>query len=132
MKKSLKPRAMWVVVGMVLVAATAVTVFEVFAPLDSNVEADRQMRTTAVLNGMGRSLDAWVAEHGRAPSAAEAWSVLEAPQVSVKDGWGRRLIYISERGRNGRVFQLRSMGPNAQDDGGDADDMSYPPDARQN
>jgi len=130
MKKSLKARKFWVVAGIVLVAATAATIVEVFAPLDSNVEADRQMRTAASLNVMGRALDACVAEHGRAPSATEAWSVLEAPQVSVKDGWGRRLIYIGERGRDGKVFQLRSMGPNAQDDGGDADDMRYPPGAR--
>ena len=128
MKKTLNLRKLLFGGGSILLISTGAALVWSTSHLDGDVEVDRTMRTAAVLNGMGRSLDAWVVLHGQAP--AEASSALEDPSVSVTDGWGHALIYKREPGRDGRAFQLRSMGPNAQDDGGEGDDVIYTPVAR--
>jgi len=38
---------------------------------------------------------------------------------------GHPLIYRTIVGTGGRKFQLRSMGPNGRDDGGEGDDMGF-------
>jgi Type II secretion system (T2SS), protein G len=95
-------------------------------PLDGNADMHRKMQTKASLEVVGRSLDEWVVQHGRAPNNQEALSVLELRESPVRDGWGHPLIYQAIPGRDGRKFQLRSAGPNGQDDGGEGDDIVFP------
>lgn len=114
--------------GLCLGALAAVgLLYAVMAPpLDSNADEHRKMQTTANLELVGSSLDEWAARHGRVPGDQEALSVLELRESPVRDGWGHPLIYRAIPGPAGRKFQLRSVGPNGQDDGGHGDDISFP------
>ena len=84
------------------------------------------MQTTARLELLGGSLDEWATQHGRVPNDQEALSVLELRESPARDGWGHPLIYRAIPGHGGRKFQLRSAGPNGQDDGGAGDDLTFP------
>lgn len=107
--------------------AVACLIYALMAPpLDSNLEQHRKMQTSANLELVGRSLDEWTARHGRVPDDREALGVLELRESPAKDGWGHPLIYKAIPGHGNRKFQLRSAGPNGQDDGGEGDDISFP------
>lgn len=112
--------------GMAALLAAGLLYALVKPPLDSNVDEHQRMQTIASLELVGGSLDAWVAQHGRVPSDQEALGVLELRVSPVRDGWGHPLVYRALPGYGGRPFQLRSVGPNGRDEGGEGDDIGFP------
>lgn len=95
-------------------------------PMGGNAGAHRKMETITSLQLASGALDGWTAQQGRVRSDQEALSVLELCVSPVRDAWGYPLIYRAMPGHGGRKFQLRSMGPNGRDDGGDGDDLTFP------
>lgn len=112
--------------GLGLLLAAGLLYALVKPPLDSNADEHQRMQTIASLELVGSSLDDWAARQGRVPSDQEALSVLELRVSPVRDGWGHPLVYRAIPGRGGRPFQLRSVGPNGRDDGGEGDDVTFP------
>jgi hypothetical protein len=94
-------------------------------PIDSDPEMHQSMKTSAVVELVGKNMDLWVKEHGRMPTAEEGLRILELKQNPVVDGWGRDLVYRTSRGSNGSSFLLYSVGPNGEDEGAAGDDIAY-------